>query len=184
MLNMTALKISLEKNIEASTKYALGVSLVIIPQVYIAIYLTKFITNNPKIIETLDKLGVFIFLLLSFYFYRESKKEKVQVATEIIKKGNPFLKGVTFSLLNMFSIPFFCGVVVGLDVFNLFKFDIFSILFFVLGSVFGTFYILYLYGKYAIIIKKKTGRITKDINLLLSILTGLVAVFTLIKIFY
>ena len=41
-----------------------------------------------------------------------------------------FIKGVTLSLLNMFAIPFFCGVIVFLEVYDLFTFDFFSIIFF------------------------------------------------------
>ena len=184
MLNMTALKISLEKGKEAANKYALGVSIVTIPQIYIAILLTKYITENPKILETLDKVGIVIFILLSFYFYRESKKSKIQVEGMKSKKENPFLAGITLSVLNMFAIPFFAVTAITLDSFNLFSFDVTSILFFITGSVIGTFYILFLYGKFAKIIQQKTGKLTKDINLILAILTGLVAIFTSIKIFF
>ena len=183
MLNMTALKISLEKGRSAANKYALGVALLVVPQIYIAVILTKYITENPKILETFDKVGVVIFMLLSFYFYNESKKSKVKVDAKTTKKENPFLTGITLSLLNMFAIPFFCGIIVLLDNFTLFYFDTIPILFFILGSVLGTFYILFLYGKFAKIIQKKTGKLIRDINLILSILTGLVAVFTLIKLF-
>ena len=69
----------------------------------------------------------------------------------------------------MFAIPFFCGTVVTLDLFNLFNFDAFSVLFFVLGTSLGTFYILFLYGKYAKQIQKKAGKLIKDINLFLSV---------------
>ncbi|MFY9242042.1 MAG: LysE family transporter [Polaribacter sp.] len=183
MLNMTALKISLEKGRDAANNYALGVSIVVLPQIYIAVLLTKYITKNPKILETFDKIGIVIFFLLSFYFYNESKKSKVKVDDQKPKKDTPFLTGVTLSLLNMFSIPFFCGIIILLDNFNLFYFDTVSVLFFILGSVLGTFYILFLYGKFAKTIQKKTGKLIRDINLILSILTGLVAVFTLIKLF-
>ena len=182
MLNMTALKISLEKGRRNANKYALGVSLVVIPQVYIAVLLTKYITENPTILETLEKAGIVIFVFLSFYFYRESKKGKIKVEGMKSKKENPFLAGLTLSLLNMFAIPFFCGTIVSLDVFHLFYFDTISVLLFIFGSVLGTFYILFLYAKFAKIIQIKTGELTKDINIILSILTGLVAVFTLIKI--
>ena len=82
------------------------------------------------------------------------------------------------------SIPFFAVTAITLDSFNLFSFDVTSILFFITGSVIGTFYILFLYGKFAKIIQQKTGKLTKDINLILAILTGLVAIFTSIKIFF
>lgn len=179
MLNMTALKISLENGKEQLNKYAIGVSIVVIPQAYIAIFLIKHIVENPSILEILEKIGIVIFL--SYYFYRESKKSKIKIETTAVKKENAFLAGITLSVLNMFSIPFFCGLVATLDVFKLFSFNIITITFFVLGSVIGTFYILYLYGKFAKIIQKKTGELTKDINLVLSILTGLVAAFTIIK---
>jgi threonine/homoserine/homoserine lactone efflux protein len=184
MLNMAALKISLEKGRKASNNYALGVSFVVFTQVYIAVFLTKYITENPTILETLEKAGIIIFILLSFYFYKESKKGKIKVEGIRKEKESSFIKGVTLSLLNMFAIPFFCGVIVFLEVYDLFTFDFFSIIFFNIGSVLGTFYNLFLYGKFAKKIQKKTGKLTKDINLVLSILTGLVAIFTIIKIFF
>lgn len=184
MLNMTALKISLENGRAATNKYALGVSLLVIPQVIIATYLTKYITDNPKILETLEKAGIVIFIFLSFYFYSASKKSKMKADGLKSNNKNPFLTGVTLSLLNMFAIPFFSGIIVFLDLFNFFNFDVFPILFFTIGSFLGTVYILFLYGKFAKKIQQKTGKLTKNINLILAILTGFVAVFTLIKLFF
>lgn len=181
MLNMTALKISLEKGKQAANKYAFGVSLIIIPQVIIAVILTKYIAQNPTILETLEKAGIVVFIALSYYFYRESKKGKIKIDAVKTKNRNPLLTGIALSILNMFGIPFFSGTIITLDVFKLFSFDAVSVFFFTLGSVLGTFYILFLYGKFAKIIQQKTGELTKDINLILSILTGLVAVFSLIK---
>ena len=184
MLNMTSLKISLEKGELAANKYALGVSLIVIPQVIIAVFLTKYIAENPSILETLEKAGIVIFLLLSYYFYKESKKSKIQVDGLKSKNENPFLTGITLSLLNMFAIPFFSGTAITLEAFNLFSFDLVPVLFFTLGSIIGTFYILFLYGKFAKKIQSKTGKLTKDINLILSILTGLVAIFSLVKMLF
>ena len=183
MLNITAIKVSLEKGIEASKKYTLGVSLVAIPQVVIAVILTKYIAENPTILETLEKSGIVVFIGLSYYFYNESKKGKIKTESLKSKKENPFLIGITLSFLNMFAIPFFCGIIVALDLFELFSFEIFPILFFILGTIFGTFYILFVYARFANIIQQKTGKLTKDINIILSVLTALIAVITLIKLF-
>ena len=184
MLNMTALKISLEKGRNAANKYALGVSLVVIPQVYIAVILTKYIAENPTILETLEKAGIVIFILLSYYFYRESKKGKIQLKESQTKQQNPLLTGITLSVLNMFAIPFFSGTAVTLDAFKLFSFNLIPVLFFTLGSIIGTFYILFLYGKFAKTIQSKTGKLTKDINIILSILTALVALISIVKLFF
>ena len=183
MLNMTALKISLEKGVEATKKYAFGVSLVAIPQVVIAVILTKYIAENPTILETLEKAGIVVFIGLSYYFFTESKKEKVKETGRPPKKEKPFLTGVTLSFLNMFAIPFFCAIIVTLDIFKLFSFDVLPILFFILGSVIGTFCILFLYGKFAKSIQQKTGKLTKDIHIILSVLTALVALISFTKLF-
>ncbi|MEE9406519.1 MAG: LysE family transporter [Polaribacter sp.] len=184
MLNMSALKLSLEKGKKAANKYALGASFVVILQVIFAVVLTNYIAENPSILETLEKAGIVIFIFLSYYFYRESKKGKIEFKELKKKEENPFLTGITLSFLNMFAIPFFSGIIILLDSFNQFSFDFTSVLLFTLGSAIGTFYILSLYGKYAKIIQEKTGKLTKDINLILSILTGFVAIFTLIKLFF
>ena len=183
MLNMTAIRISLEKGAEGAKKYALGVSIAAIPQVVIAVILTKYIAENPTILETLEKVGIVIFIGLSYYFYNESKKGKIKTESLKSKKENPFLIGITLSFLNMFAIPFFCGIIVALDLFELFSFEVFPILFFILGTIFGTFCILFVYARFANIIQQKTGKLTKDINIILSVLTALVALITFIKLF-
>mgnify|MGYP003624308074 CR=1 FL=1 len=184
MLNMTALKISLEKNKREANYYSFGVSLVVFIQVYIAILLTKYISENPNFLESLEKAGIVIFFILSFYFFRQSKSKNHTVKASKDRKGNSFLSGILLSLLNMFAIPFFWGTVTTLEMFNLMSFDTFPSAFFIFGSTAGTFCILYLYGKNAKKIQKKTGKLTKDISLVLSVITGLVAIFMTIKRFF
>lgn len=183
MLNMTALKISLE-NEKGTYKYALGVSLIVFLQAYIAVFLSKYIAENQVVLEYLEKSGIVVFIFLSFYFYKESKKSKIKKAKTNENKETPFLKGIFLSTLNIFAIPFFCFVTSILEAFSLFSFSFIPVFFFVLGSVIGTFYILFLYGKYAKIIQKKTGKLTKDINGILSIITALVAFFSVITLFF
>ena len=65
-----------------------------------------------------------------------------------------------------------------------FNFDAFPTAFFILGTAIGTFSILFLYVKYAKVIQQKTGKLTKDINLVLSVLTALVALISILKIIY
>ena len=121
---------------------------------------------------------------MSFYFYRESKKSKIQAKEFKSRKENPFLTGITLSVLNMFAIPFFSGTAIFLDTFNLLYFDVFSIVFFIIGSVMGTFFILFFCGRHAKFIQQKTGKLTKDINLILAFLTGFIAVFTILKLIF
>ena len=115
---------------------------------------------------------------LSVYFYKQNKKEKKQIE---IRRKNSFFVGVFLSTLNMFAIPFFSGAAAFLMTFNLFSFDIVSTLLFVIGSVIGAYFILYLYGRFANLIQQKTGNLTKNINLILSFITAGFGAFTFIK---
>lgn len=181
MLNMAALKTSIQHDVKAAKQYIFGVSIVVVLQTYIAVFLSKYVIENPSILELIEQFGIGIFLLLSFYFYKESKKEKLTIQVPKTKQTNKILFGMTLSALNMFGIPFFCGVVAFLEFIHLFSFDFFPVLLFCFGSGIGTYGILFLYVKYAQGIQRKTGKITKDINLFLSILIALVAVISIIK---
>lgn len=180
VLNMTALKIKLQGNPKEFKFFLLGVSLVVFLQAYVSIYLTEYIRSNPSFLEFLQKVGILVLLSLSFYFYKQNKKEKKRL--KVSKQGkNSFFTGIFLSTLNMFAIPFFCGIAALLATYNLMHFDSLSVLLFVLGSVLGTFYILYLYGKFAYKIEAKTGNLTKNINLVLSFITASFAIVTLLK---
>ena len=184
MLNITALKIRLQKNVKSAHKYVLGVSVVVLLQAYIAVVLSKYILENPTILDVISQFGIVIFILLSIYFYKESKKQKRAVSNQKNSKTLFFLTGLILSSLNMFAIPFYFGVVAFLDVFNCFRFDISFVVSFVVGTGAGTFSILFFYVKYAPKIQEKTGKLTKDINLVLSILTAFLSLLSLLKIAY
>lgn len=183
MLNMTAAKISLNKSKSDAIKFAVGVSIVVLLQAYLAILFTKFLSENPDFVQSLQKIAMVIFGLLSFYFYNQSKKDKSPAEIVKEKTGSSFMVGLLLSALNMFSIPFYCGVTTALDVAGWLQFSQQNILMFVVGSAIGTFYLLFLYVNYAKIIQLKSKGLAKNLNLILSILTGLLAFITLIKIF-
>ncbi|NCP21643.1 MAG: glutamate dehydrogenase [Flavobacteriales bacterium CG_4_9_14_0_2_um_filter_35_242] len=183
MLNMTTAKISLSKNKVEGVKFAIGASIVVLAQVYIAILFTKFLRSNPSFVQSLQKLAIVIFAILSFYFYRQSKKDKEPANSVKVKAGNSFVVGLLLSALNMFSIPFYCGVTTALDVAGWLKFSQTTIVSFVIGSALGTFTLLAMYANYAQLIQLKSKGLAKNLNLILSILTGGLALITLINLF-
>ncbi len=182
MLNMTTTKISLNKSKSDAVKFAVGVSIVVLFQAYVAIIFTKFLRSNPDFMQLLQEIGIVIFAVLSFYFYRQSQKEKVPTDSMTEKTGNSFEVGLLLSSLNMFSIPFYCGVTAALDVAGWLSFSQQNILGFVIGSALGTFVLLYMYAHYAKLIQLKSKGLAKNLNLILSILTGVLAFITLINI--
>jgi threonine/homoserine/homoserine lactone efflux protein len=181
MLNMTTAKISLNKSKSEAIKFASGASIVVLAQVYIAILFTKFLGNNPAFIQLLQKIAIVIFAFLSVYFYRLSRKDKKATSSVKEKSGNSFLVGLLLSSLNMFSIPFYCAVTTSLDMAGWLHFTQKNILMFVVGSALGAFALLAMYASFAKKIQLKSASLAKNINLILSILTGGLALVTLFK---
>jgi len=182
MLNMTTAKISLNKSKIEAIKFAIGASIVVLLQAYVAILLTKYLRNNPTFVQSLQGMAMVIFVILSVYFYKLSKKDREPKTSVKEKTGNSFAVGLLLSALNMFSIPFYCGVTTALDVAGWLKFSQQNILFFVIGSALGTFSLLVMYASYAKMIQLKSAGLAKNLNLILSVLTGGLALVTLIKI--
>jgi threonine/homoserine/homoserine lactone efflux protein len=182
MLNMTAVRISLEKSRKDALKFTFGVSLVVFAQAYLAVLFTRYFSGHPSFIETLKKIAAVVFLFLSIYFYRQYRRNKDRKDQKEKIYKNSFKTGLTLSLLNMFAIPFYYWVTTVLDVAGVLQFSPLYIFFFVTGSTSGTFLLLNTYSKYARRIQIPKKRKSNDINLILSILTGLISILTLFKI--
>jgi len=180
VLNMTALNIRLHKQTKDFNYFLFGVLTIVLFQVYFAIYITKYLASNSEIIKLLEQFGIIVLLFLSFYFYQKNKQEKKEVTLHKRNKYT-FLNGVILSLLNMFAIPFFCGIIALLSNYELMYFDVYSVFLFIIGSVLGTFYILYLYGKFAFKIQHRSNKLTSNINMFLSVITAVFAFLTFLK---
>jgi len=182
MLNMTAAKISLNKGKKDAVKFAIGVSIIVFIQAYVATLFTRFLRENPMFVQSLQKIALVIFMALSFYFYKQYKKDKIKTKQPKKDSKNTFVVGVLLASLNMFSIPFYCGITTALDVAGWLQFSQLYIITFVIGSTIGTFALLYMYLNYAKKIQMKSKGLSKNLNLILSILTGVLAVVTFIKV--
>lgn len=182
MLNMTAAKISINKGKNKAVRFALGVSSIVFVQAYVAILFTKYLREHPNFVQSLQKIALVIFTFLAIYFYKQYKKDSNPNKEVKQKFENSFIIGVFLSSLNMFSIPFYCGVTTALDVAGWLQFSQQYIISFVVGSTLGTFWLLYMYANFANFIQNKAQLIAKNLNLILSILTGSLALFTLVKV--
>jgi len=181
MLNMTSVKISIERGRYNTIKYALGVSTIVLLQAYAAVFFTKYLNENPDFILTLQKIAIVIFAALSVYFYRENRKVKKNTNDFAQKCKDTFVVGLLLSALNMFAIPFYYGIIKVLLNTGLLKLSQSNIILFVIGSAIGTFIILYLYPNLARIIPVKSKKSSNKLNLVLSVLTGVLALVTIFK---
>lgn len=183
MLNMTTVKISMERGKYNAIKFALGVSTIVLLQAYGAVFFTKYLNENPNFIIILQKIAVLIFAVLSIYFFRENKIANKNTSEFIQNCKDTFVVGLFLSALNMFAIPFYYGIIKLLSNTGLLKLTQNNIILFVIGSAIGTFILLYLYPKLVKIIPVKSKNSSNKLNLALGILTGFLAIFTLIKLY-
>ncbi|MFY0628851.1 MAG: LysE family transporter [Flavobacteriaceae bacterium] len=177
---MTTVKISLKENKKRAISFAAGVSTIVIVQAYIAVAFSKYLLDNSEYLMSLQKVGVIIFLGLSIYFFNQVRTIKKNPTKQKESKRKGYVLGILFSLLNMFAIPFYSAVTSSLAMAGWYEFKHINNILFVLGSSFGTFFLLSLYATLASKIEKRIKRLANQMDLFLGIITGLVGIINLI----
>jgi len=185
LLNVNAAKISVEKGKANGIIYSLGVSTMIMVQAYIAVYISKFLYNNPEIIDILLKLALAVFAFFAVYFFvvAQLKKERPHKKVNLSKK-NSFLKGLLLAAVNLLTIPYYSGLNAMWNEAGWIKFEALDITTFVVAAGAGTFSVLYLYTFYFDKLETKTNHFSKNSNYILSALMLLLLSITLFRIFY
>lgn len=176
MLNITASKISVESNKKTAYQFIYGASLVVLLQVFIAIFISSLIDTNPEIILTIKKLAIIAFGILSILFIYKSISKKKEQKSIPIKNG--FVFGISLSLVNLFSIPFFAITHSAFVMHGWAETGFSCISFFGIGSVLGTFAVLYSYVFLAQKFENKLILISKYANLIIGIIVGSVAIYS------
>nr|WP_299339783.1 LysE family transporter [Allomuricauda sp.] len=185
LLNMNAAKTSVEKGKLNGVIFSLGVSSMIMVQAYISVLISKFLYNNPEVIDMLLKIALGVFAFFAIYFFVTAKKKKKGSMKSVkVSKKNSFFKGMLLAALNLLTIPYYSGLNAMWNSAGWIKFEITDILTFVLAAGTGTFSVLYLYTFYFNKLETKTNRFSKNSNYILSVLMVILLVITLFRIFY
>lgn len=185
LINMTAAKISLQEGKKEALSFAVGASVVIFFQTFIAILFARFISNHQEIVSTLQEIGIFIFSLLSIYFFWIAKKpKKIKTDSKVKGKSNRFFLGMLFSTLNLLPIPFYVFASMSLAASGYFSFDKVPVSSFVIGAVSGSFTVFYIYIVAFKKIEKKTEFLMRNINTIIGFAITFMAVLTLLKLLY
>lgn len=184
LLNMTAAKVSAIDGRNRAVIFALGASVTVIFQTYIAVLFAKFIDSNPDVIVLLQEIGLFIFSGLTVYFFWAGKKKKKQQEELKMKsKTSRFFLGMLLSFLNLLPIPYYVFLSVWFSRKGWFFFNQSYIWLFVLGAVVGSFLIFYLY---ILFFKKKEkdkpSFLMTNGNYIIGAVTGIISLVTLFKI--
>ena len=183
LLNMNAAKTSVEKGKLNGIIFSLGVSSMIMLQAIVAVFISKYLNNNPHVIEGLLKIAVVVFAALAVYFFLAAWKNKKKVVkTMNISKRNSFFKGMLLAALNLLTIPYYSGLNIMWTASGWIDFGIWDIVIFVLAAGLGTFSVLYMYTIYFNKLENKTDRFSKNSNYILSILMLVLLIITIFRI--
>jgi threonine/homoserine/homoserine lactone efflux protein len=184
LLNMTAAKVSAVDGRNRAIIFALGASVTVVFQTYIAVLFAKFIDKNPDVILLLQKVGLFIFAGLTVYFLWAGKKtKKKEQELKVKSKRSRFFLGMLLSFLNLLPIPYYVFLSVWFSRKGWFFFNQSYIWLFVFGSVIGSFLMFYLY---ILFFKKKEvdkpSFLMTNGNYIIGAVTGIISLVTLFKI--
>jgi threonine/homoserine/homoserine lactone efflux protein len=189
LINLTAAKVSLIDGKKRAMAFVLGALIVIFYQTYISVIFAQYINSHQDIIVLLRKIGLVIFIGISIYYLFFAKNPNFQPDDDfhIKSKRNRFFIGMLISAINFFPIPYYVLVSITLASYNLFVFDVVSIYSLVVGVVTGSFSVFYLYVLFFNKMKSKAEYFVNNMNKIIGIITGLIAVITLfnvIKIYF
>ena len=184
LLNMTAAKISLKEGPGRGITFSSGVCLVVFIQTYLAAIFARYLSNRPDIVEILQRVAFVIFVLITIYFLviAGNQKETNVEEADVMSKQSRFFHGMLLSALNVFPIPYQAYMTITLSSFGWMNFEKTSIVTYVTGAAMGTFVMLYFYIFFFDKIKDKKFTSQKSMNYSIGIITGLVALVTLINI--
>lgn len=186
LVNITTAKTSAIRGKQSGVIFAAGASTTVVLQAYIGVLISKYLYNNPAVIDGLLKAALLVFAFFAIYFLvlarRDNKAKKVRVV-EITKK-NLFARGAAISALNVLPIAYFCGLNAAWNVSGWIKFKWQDILTFILAAGLGTFAMLYMYVFYFDKLQEKTDTFSKYSDYILSALMLILLIITLIRIFY
>ena len=184
LLNMTAAKVSAVDGRNRAVIFALGASVTVIFQTYIAVLFAKFIDSHPDVVVLLQEIGLFIFAGLTVYFLWSGKKtKKKKEELKMKSKTSRFFLGMLLSFLNLLPIPYYVFLSVWFSQKGWFFFNQSYIWMFVAGTVAGSFLMFYLYILF--FKKKETAEpsfLMKNGNYIIGTVTGVISVVTLVKI--
>lgn len=184
LLNMTAAKVSAVDGRSRAVTFALGASITVLFQTYIAVLFAKFIDRNPDVVILLQEVGLFIFIgLTGYFFWAGKKKKKKQEELKMKSKTSRFFLGMLLSFLNLLPIPYYVFLSVWFSRKGWFFFNQSYIWLFVFGTVAGSFLMFYLY---ILFFKKKESDkpsfLMTNGNYIIGTITGIISVVTLVKI--
>lgn len=149
LLNLTAVKISVQEGSLAARWFALGAALILGIQAWIALVFARYLEQHSEITNGLIDLSILLFLAMSAYFFATSTKafgiRKKRKKYQSVGNSSRFLQGTLMSSMNLFPIPYYVFISLTLVGFSFFPMQLFYVQFFVFGAFLAAFIVFLLY---------------------------------------
>lgn len=184
LVNMTVAKAGIEHGKKNGVYMAIGASFVVLLQALLAIFMARYIFDNPYIRNMLLRAGLVIFLILTIFFYVKARKDTHLEVHSKKADANSIFKGMVVGVLNVFPIPYFIAVAAALNIGGDISYDLSLMVIFVLAASLGVFTTLYLYVVSFLKIETKTEVFAKYSNYFMAALMLVLVIITLLRIFY
>lgn len=189
LLNMTVVKIGKQEGTKSAYTFMLGTAIIIAIQVYLAIFLAKFINFNEEVTKIFRQVGLTVFVMITIYFLFFAKKQDLKKKNKRlkqqgdVKQKNKFLYGLLLSAVNVFPIPFYVFLSATLISYKITVFGQPNSSIFALGVVIGSMIIFSLYLKFFNSKSEENSFILKNINYVIGGVTSVVSILTIYQLF-
>ncbi len=184
IVNMTAAKVSLIDGRKRAMMFVLGALLIVLFQTYLSVIFAQYIDQHQEVIVLLREIGFVIFVVLTIYFlwFAKTPKIKNDQVEKIKSKRSRFLMGMIISAINFFPIPYYALITITLASYHVFSYAPTENGSLILGIAAGSFAVFYFYVVFFNKMKSKADYFVRNMNKIIGIITGLVALLTLFNI--
>ena len=190
LLNMTVVKIGKQEGSKSAYTFMAGTAVTIAIQVFVAIFLAKFINFNEEVTKTFREVGLVVFVLITIYFLffakkqDQKKKNKKENQVGEAQQKNKFIYGMFLSGINVFPIPFYVFLSATLKSYQISVFNQPNSSVFTLGVVIGSMIIFGLYLKFFSSKSEENSFILKNINYVIGGVTSVVSLLTIYQLLF
>ncbi|NRB62523.1 MAG: hypothetical protein HRU40_05740 [Saprospiraceae bacterium] len=182
LINMSAVQITLSRNLKAGILFSIGSAIVIFAQAVIGVGFAGYLAEHREILSMIKKLAILIFIILSIVFFYKGLRPKLQEHSK--GQGHPILIGMAIAGMNVLNIPFFFTISTVGQAHGWIDLQQSSGFFMMLGLSLGGFFMLCLYAYFARYINTHAQFFARNLNYFLSGLFLFLAVVQWVQLYY
>lgn len=182
MVNMTAVKVSIDAGFRAGVKFSVGGALALFAQAYFATTFAQYLSDHPEVLTYLKRTMLFLFTGLSIAFFYMARQPQAFKTSN--REGTPFALGFLVAGMNLVNVVFLFAMGTFLEAKGWISLQPPNKWLFMTGAALGCLLLLVLYSQFALFINRRARFFARHLNYFLSGLFVLLALIQLIQLFY